>query len=111
MLSKVSIKIRLSVAFALLVGLSAILGSVAFQSVDTLATVTGRLYKHPFTVTNALAAANGTQQVTAAIGNVARAMDETGRNATDVLSGVEALGRQANMLDRKIDGFLQKIRV
>jgi len=58
MLSSVTIKLRLSAAFALLVALTATLGYVAFRSDDTLATVTSRLYEHPFAVTNALADAN-----------------------------------------------------
>ena len=58
MLAKISIKLRLSLAFAFLVAVTATLGYVALQSNDTLAALTARLYRHPFTVTNSLADAN-----------------------------------------------------
>ncbi len=60
MLSRLSIHQRLVGAFSLLVLLTATLGWVSYSGDEALATVTARLYRHPFTVTNALADANAT---------------------------------------------------
>ena len=58
MLKSITIRLRLTLAFAFVVILTATVGYVALGSNDTLATLTARLYRHPFTVTNSLADAN-----------------------------------------------------
>ena len=58
MFSRLTIRLRLVGAFSLLVVLTATLGWVSYEGNDTLSTVTSRLYRHPFTVTNGLADAN-----------------------------------------------------
>jgi methyl-accepting chemotaxis protein len=50
---------RLAGGFALLLLLIAAVGGVAINSNDTLSTLTEKLYRHPFHVTNSLEAANG----------------------------------------------------
>ncbi|CAK0772349.1 methyl-accepting chemotaxis protein [Azospirillaceae bacterium] len=58
---------------------------------------------------NVQAASSGTQQVTTGIGNVARAIDETGQCAGDVLASVEKLSQESQILEREIEKFLSKM--
>ena len=53
MLANVKIGVRLGAGFALVLLLTAILGSVSINSLRTLAEQTTKLYRHPFTVSNA----------------------------------------------------------
>ncbi|KAF0112951.1 MAG: methyl-accepting chemotaxis protein [Rhodospirillaceae bacterium] len=54
MFGNIKIGMRLALGFALLLILTAILGVISINSMETLGTQTTKLYEHPFRVTRAL---------------------------------------------------------
>jgi methyl-accepting chemotaxis protein len=55
-------------------------------------------------------ASAGTAEVSANIGIVTKAANDTGAASTQVLGTVEELSRQAEALRNQVDGFLGNIR-
>ena len=55
-MNKISIKARLIIGFTISILLTLMLGSFTFYQVNNLSTITARLYRHPFTVTNTIKA-------------------------------------------------------
>ena len=102
MFFRLSIRQRLFAAFTLLFLLIGAVGVVSYQGNDTLAETTARLYRHPFTVTNALADANGL------IIDIRSQMKDV--ILADSPAEVSAVESQVNELDRKVQDRFAVVR-